>query len=193
MQTLVLRRTRSRQAPGRAASGSQLWPLSRSEALPSDGGLALLGFRLCVPQPSSFSSLVQGSCCRCSNGTILTQTRSSPGCSAPSALLGFEDEKQCSVSQPFSRFYKHWILLKGSREAWLKVILRKVRICYICCFFLLAIMFIRTSVTWCQHPARGCCALAPGGFVFCTRPRSPGAPTCPLILYPCWVLMTCCC
>ena len=30
--------------------------------------------------------------------------------------------------QPFSCFYKYWMLLKGSRKAWLKVILRKIHI-----------------------------------------------------------------
>ena len=86
-------------------------------------GLALLGFRLCVPQPSSSSA--QGSCYRCLHGMVLTRNGNIPGCSAPSALLGFSDEKQCSLLQPFSRFCQYWILLKGIREALLKVILKK--------------------------------------------------------------------
>ena len=97
-----------------------------AEAPPSEGrspGLALLGFRLCVPQPSSSSA--QGSCYRCLHGMVLTRNGNIPDCSAPSALLGFSDEKQCSLLQPFSRFCQYWILLKGIREALLKVILKK--------------------------------------------------------------------
>nr|CAI9690264.1 unnamed protein product [Rangifer tarandus platyrhynchus] len=59
-----------------------------AEARPSEGGLALLGFGLCVPQPFSSSS-AQGSCCRCLDGMVVTRNGHIPGCSAPSALLGF--------------------------------------------------------------------------------------------------------
>ena len=113
-------------------------------------GLALLGFRLCVPQPSSSSA--QGSCYRCLHGMVLTRNGNIPGCSAPSALLGFSDEKQCSLTAVLS-LLPILDTFERYQGGFVKGDIKKIHICATSAsFFSVAIMFVRTSVRWCQHP-----------------------------------------